>query len=112
MHTLLYKYARRLGKDTYRALAAQIGLDADRLLCDMKGDQVRRIVKADIALATELGVTGTPTMFLNGRRVTELCDGPVFWRTIAGAWASSESGGRDGADELQGELMRVGASGV
>ena len=89
MHDLLFNNREKLGKELYRKLALQIGLDAVLLLSDMEGEEVRQIVESDIELAEELGVTGTPTMFLNGRRVTELCRGPVFWKAFAEAWTSS-----------------------
>ncbi|MHC4776699.1 MAG: DsbA family protein, partial [Planctomycetota bacterium] len=46
-------------------------------------DEVRRIVADDVALAQELGVIGTPAMFLDGRFVNDLCQSAVFWRTYA-----------------------------
>jgi predicted DsbA family dithiol-disulfide isomerase len=83
MHELLFESRSRLGDETYRELAVEIDLDPDLLLRQMESDDVRRIVNADIALARNLGVTGTPAMFLDGRRVTELCQSGVFWRTYA-----------------------------
>jgi protein-disulfide isomerase len=46
---------------------------------------VCRIVAEDIALANELGIGGTPAMFLDGRFVNKLCDSGVFWREYAAA---------------------------
>ena len=62
-------------------------------------------MQSDIALAGKLGVTGTPVMFLNGRRVTKLCESPVFWDTIAqNPTLSNESGmislAQRGADQV------------
>lgn len=84
MHDLLFAQNRRLGTVPYRDLAAQIGLDGDRLAADMQSSAVASTVAADAALAAELGVTNTPTVFLDGRRVPLLClNNPVFWRAIA-----------------------------
>jgi hypothetical protein len=83
MCALLFEHRTRLGRELYRELATRIGLDPDRLVRDMEQEPVRQIVAADVALAKKLGVTGTPTMFLEGRRVTELCRGSFFWKTIA-----------------------------
>ena|GEM_PF-1304322 len=84
MHDLLFENRKRLGTTTYRELAGRIGLDARRFLHDLEGDVVRRIVREDVALAHELGVNGTPTMFLDGRRISAFGRGNlVFWQAIA-----------------------------
>ncbi len=84
-HELLFEHRHRLGDDLYRELADGLGLDVDLLLLEMESDEVRRIVAADIELAQTLGVTGTPAVFLDGRRVPELCrDSAVFWKAYAG----------------------------
>ena len=71
------------GSDLYRELAREIGLDPELLAIQMDSDEVHRLLADDIALARELGVTGTPAMFLDGRPVSELCDTPAFWRNYA-----------------------------
>ena len=95
MYALLFEHRTRLSRELYRDLATRIGLDADLLLRDMEQETVREIVAADIALANELGVTGTPTMFLDGRLITQLCQGPVFWQTVAKAMGESPEDGQD-----------------
>ena len=93
MHELLFKHRTRLGEETFRDLATEIGLDPDLLLEQMKLARVRKVVQADIDLARRLGVNGTPAMFLDGRRVPELCEGPVFWQAAAVASARSRARG-------------------
>lgn len=88
MYDQLFKNSRRLSKEVYRVLAVRFGLDADRLLRDMESEAVRDIVQSDIELAKELGVTRTPVMFLNGRRIPKLCRVPVFWEAFAETWIS------------------------
>jgi predicted DsbA family dithiol-disulfide isomerase len=90
MQELLFRHGRHLGRELYRDLAARIGLEPDLLLRDMESEAVRQIVASDIELAKMLGVTGTPTMFLNGRRISEICEGPVFWKTVAKVWAPAD----------------------
>ncbi len=98
MYDLLFRNRNRLSPDIYREFAEQIGLDADRLLSDMRGSEVAQIIQSDIELARRLGVRGTPTMFLDGRRITELCEGEVFWKAVAESSAVSHarSTGRTG----------------
>jgi protein-disulfide isomerase len=83
MYDLLFERGGDLDAGTYRALAAEIGLDGDAFETEMNGPEVRAIVAADVALARGLNVAGTPTMFLDGRLVPELCDTPVFWSAAA-----------------------------
>ena len=83
MYRLLFLNRDRLGLDLYSELAAQIDLDPAELLREMESLDVYDVVEADIALARQIGVAATPTMFLDGRRVTPLCENPMFWETVA-----------------------------
>ena len=47
-----------------------MGLDMARYLKDSKGPTVKKIVQRDTREGRVAGVTGTPTLFLNGRKVT------------------------------------------
>jgi predicted DsbA family dithiol-disulfide isomerase len=91
MHELLFEHRKDLGRVSYRDLAVRIGLDADRFVEDMQSPAVHSIVDGDVVLARRLGVTGTPTMFLDGRQVAGLCLTPLFWKTVA--QAASPPGG-------------------
>lgn len=83
MHEGLFANQSNLCEQTYRQLAMELELDADELIQHMRSPQVRNVVADDVALAERLGVTTTPTLFLDGRRITELCDSPLFWQTVA-----------------------------
>lgn len=83
MYRLLFLNRDRLGPDTYRDLAAQLDLDADDLERLMDSPEVCDRIAADVELANGIGVTRTPTMFLDGRRITELCRTPAFWKAAA-----------------------------
>ena len=50
----------------------------------MNDPAVRDAIARDIALGEELGVRGTPAVFLNGRRVPSFClHNPIFWEAIS-----------------------------
>jgi len=55
---IFYDYARTLN------------LDADRFMRDMRAPDAMRRVQADARRGNALGVTGTPTLYLNGRQLT------------------------------------------
>jgi protein-disulfide isomerase len=52
-------------------IASEIGLDQDQFKKDMNSVRLKQIVGADVAEAGQLGVTGTPTIFINGRRLKQ-----------------------------------------
>lgn len=80
---------------TLSALARAVGLDRERLRSAMNDHRVETVLSEDRALARRLAVTETPTVFLDGRRVPDLCvNSAVFWRTIARGFRDSEDGGR------------------
>ena len=80
-------------------------LDADRLLSDMRSEIVEQVIESDIALARTLGVRGTPAMFLDGRRITALCQGDVFWTAIA-----ESSAGHAGKNHSTEDLSQIVAT--
>jgi protein-disulfide isomerase len=43
----------------------------DKFEEDMKSAELVNLMRADIAEAGQLGVTGTPTVFINGRKLKE-----------------------------------------
>ncbi len=67
MHDRIFANPRDLSPETYLRYAKEIGLDIDQYNRDLKSSSVRKVVDADLALARELGVTGTPSFFINGR---------------------------------------------
>lgn len=50
--------------------AEEIGLDVDQLHTDMASDAVAKRIEADKADGEKADVTGTPTLFINGKRFT------------------------------------------
>jgi protein-disulfide isomerase len=53
-------------------VAKELALDVARFEADRRSDETRRKLDADIALGLRLGVDGTPSVFVNGRRVRDL----------------------------------------
>lgn len=85
LQSLDWLYARRGVVDNAMLAdaASRWGLDANRLETDAAGPLVRQIVAEDVALARRLGVNATPTIFLDGRRVPDLCNTQAFWAAVA-----------------------------
>ena len=78
---------------TLSALARAVGLDHERLRSAMSDSRVETVLSEDRALARRLAVSETPTVFLDGRRVPDLCvNSAVFWRAIARGFHDSNDG--------------------
>ena len=74
MHDLLYDYQAawsesKDARSVFAQYAADMGLDAERLRRDMDSLVVKERIAADQRRAASVGVTGTPTIFINGREV-------------------------------------------
>jgi protein-disulfide isomerase len=55
-----------LGRDAYTQYATRLGLDVEALLACLDSGKYRDEVEADARYAAGLGVSGTPTFFING----------------------------------------------
>jgi len=69
MHDLLFKNQRELGPDKYKEFAKQIGVDVPRWEKDMEAADVQDQINRETQEARSADVTGTPTIFVNGKRV-------------------------------------------
>lgn len=70
-HDLLFENQRSLSEAKYTELAKKLGLDMDRFAKDYKAPATQQALERDIADALQAGVRGTPTIFVNGRRLKE-----------------------------------------
>ena len=64
--------AREPTNEQVVGIAVGAGLDGDALRACLEDPSAEAELRADIAEAVRLGVTGTPTIFINGRRVPAL----------------------------------------
>ena len=69
MHDRLFANQRALTEADLEGYAAELGLDVDRFRRAMRDHRHQARVEADMELGRRLGVQGTPTFFLNGRRL-------------------------------------------
>lgn len=82
-HDALYARQDELEIGQLEGRAETLGLDMDRFRSCMTSEAEIPVVAADRALGAELGVTGTPTFFFNGRRVTGALSAEEFQAEIA-----------------------------
>ena len=68
-HDLLFAQKGAMGRAELETLARRAGLDVEKFNADLNRRAHKSIVDADLKQGAALGVTGTPTFFINGRRV-------------------------------------------
>lgn len=71
MHDALFAMNNNITMEKILAAAKEIGLDTDTFTNDLRSDATRQRLIKDITNAREAEVSGTPTIFVNGRRVTD-----------------------------------------
>lgn len=70
-HDRLFENHRNLDIQTIEKIAQEVGLDMDRFKKDMTSPAIRQKVIEDMKDGQEAGVRGTPTIFVEGRRLQE-----------------------------------------
>ncbi len=68
MHDTLLAHQGELRPRDLGGYAGELGLDAERLVDELRRREYAARVSEDVASADESGVSGTPTFFINGRR--------------------------------------------
>lgn len=81
-HDLLFANQQNLNRATYLDFAGQLNLEIDTFTGCLDNESYLEEVQQDSATAQELGATGTPTFFINGRYVSGAQPFDVFARII------------------------------
>ena len=61
--------SEKLSNQVIQNIAVKLGLDMSRYEADMKSPAVKQRISKDLNDAQQAGVTGTPTVFINGQRL-------------------------------------------
>ncbi len=69
---LLYANQSALDDDSLKKYAAEIGLNLPQFELDFKSEKIAAEVKRDMDEGKALGITGTPTIFVNGVKVRDM----------------------------------------
>lgn len=70
MHDLIFEQYNKLTDDSFKGFAEQLGLDTARFMEDFNSTQYDKLIQEDMSLGQKVGVRGTPTLFLNGKRMS------------------------------------------
>ena len=68
-HDKLFANQKNLNEESYMKYARELGLDMDKFARDMSvvSTTTKKLIDSDKSEASSLGITGTPTFFVNGR---------------------------------------------
>lgn len=77
-HDRLFENQKTLDRDSLFRYARELGLDIDAFRTCLDDPATMSRVREDVAAGQRLGVESTPTMFINGRRVSGALD-PRFY---------------------------------
>jgi protein-disulfide isomerase len=82
MHDLIFANQRTLSEENYLRYAVEIGLDLKQFKADMASPKVQNRINEDLKVAQSLGVTGTPTFIINGKKLSGAQPFPAFKNMI------------------------------
>ncbi len=69
MHDKLFENQQNLGEDNYRKWAKEIGLNTEKFNECMSTEKYAQSVKGEQSYGGQLGISGTPAFFINGREL-------------------------------------------
>ena len=73
-HDRLFDNQGSLSRSAFLRFAEELGLDRERFVSCLESDETRRAVQSDVAEGDRLGITSTPTLFINRRSVRGALD--------------------------------------
>jgi protein-disulfide isomerase len=68
-HDMAFSHQKQLSNENLKVWATQIGLTAEQVDACLASPDLMAKVKDDIALGNKVGIDGTPTVFINGRKI-------------------------------------------
>ncbi len=69
MHDLIFEKYSTVNEAMFKEFAGKLNLDMTRFNADYSSNKYDNLIQQDINLGRTAGVTGTPSLFLNGKRM-------------------------------------------
>jgi protein-disulfide isomerase len=96
MHDLLYENQSQWAESSnpmqfFQQYAQQLGLNTDQFKKDYSSNKVNDAINADKAAGDKLGIEGTPTFYLNGKKIDVQADVGSFTKQIQQAIKQKQS---------------------
>ena len=89
MHDKLFERQAQLGPQIYEQIAQELGLDLGKFKSAIESHKFAAQIQADMAAGNAVGAQGTPTMFINGRKLVGAQPFPAFKSIIDAELASA-----------------------
>ncbi|OGQ96379.1 MAG: hypothetical protein A2521_09170 [Deltaproteobacteria bacterium RIFOXYD12_FULL_57_12] len=70
-HDALYANYNKLNAEKIQEIGQQVGLDLEKFSRDRKSEKIQQLIEQDLQEAKEIGVRGTPSVFVNGRQLKD-----------------------------------------
>ena len=67
MHDKIFEKYNKLTEESFAEFAAELGLDTGKFTADYSSNKYDGQIKQDMQIAAQVGVRGTPTLFINGK---------------------------------------------
>ncbi len=69
MHDLIFDKYNSLTEPMFKEFAQKLGMDTEKFSADFKSNKYDKQIQAEMNLGNTVGVRGTPTLFVNGKRM-------------------------------------------
>jgi protein-disulfide isomerase len=89
MHDKLFEKQQQLSPQLYEQIAQEIGLDMSRFKSAVESHKFQGAIQADMAAGNAVGANGTPTAFINGRKLVGAQPFEAFKQVIDAELASA-----------------------
>ena len=68
MHDKIFSDYRNMNQTLFEKWAGEIGIDVEQFKSDMESSQTTALITEEMKQAQKVGVRGTPTFFINGKK--------------------------------------------
>ncbi len=68
MHDKIFSDYRNMNQTLFEKWAGEIGIDVEQFKSDMESPQTTALITEEMKQAQKVGVRGTPTFFINGKK--------------------------------------------
>jgi len=69
MHDLIFQNVGKVNEQLLKDFAQQLGLNVEKFSSDLASNKYDQIIQQDLGLGRSSDVSGTPTLFINGKRM-------------------------------------------